>query len=306
MRAQRRGGGEALVEHVALGENVALTIEATGRIAGTVSFAGGGAPERFSASIWDKTTGFRRSDSFFRTNGAWSFAEVPRGSYELAVHAPEGTRKLEVPLAAGESREDLRVELAGMVRVRGTVVDLEGAPVPGVEVRISADGSVRLGQSEADRRHISDATGHFEIDQAPVGVVSLVAAPPPGGDYEMAWSTVKIAGDHAEVTLPPIRVVKRRVAPGGAFGDLGYTIKRAGPADDPLARRLVVAVVRPRGPAAGAGLQVGDEIVTIDGHEVTGENVYLQDSLLKVPAGAVVRLGLARGVTVEITAEKSS
>ena len=304
VRALRRGGGEALVEHVALGESVELTIEATGRLAGTVSVDSGGVPAQFMVRIEDRRTGFSRRDSFFRTSGAWSFTEVPQGSYEVSVSAPEGTQKLTVLLAAGELREGVQVRLAGMVTVRGMVVDLEGAPVVGVEVRISADGSVSVGQNEADRRHISDEAGRFEIERAPVGVGQLIAYPTPGGEYETAWSAVKIAGGQPEVSLPPVRLVKRRVAAGATRGDLGYTKKRAEPGEDPLARRLVVAVVRRGGPAATAGLQVGDEIVTIDGHDVTGANLYLEDSLLKVPPGTVVRLGLARGATVEITAEK--
>ena len=305
VRAQRRGGGEALVEHVALGQDVALTIAATGRLAGIVSLGGGGVPAQFSARLIDRATGFSRNDNFFRTGGAWSFTELPEGSYELSVDAPEGTQKLTVPLAAGEVREGVAVELAGQVKVRGTVVDLEGAPVAGVEVRVSSDGSVRFGMSEADRRHVTDEAGRYEIDRAPVGVVSLVAWPPPGGEYGSAWRTTRIAGGQTEVTLPPIRVVKKRVADGAVAGDLGFTFKRAGPTEDALTRRLVVAVVRAGGPAAAAELKVGDEVATIDGHDVTGENSYLQSSLLTIPAGAVVRLGLARGVTVAITASKA-
>jgi len=305
VRAQRRGGGEALVEHVALGQDVALTIAATGRMAGTVGLDGGGVPAQFSVRLADKATGFSRYDNFFRTGGAWSFAELPEGSYELLINSPEGTHKLSVPLAAGEVLAGVTVELAGLVKVRGTVVDLEGVPVAGVEVRVSADGSVRFGLSDGDRRHITDEAGRYEIDRAPVGVVSLVTQPLSGDDYGTAWSTITIAGGQTEVTLAPIRVVKRRVAAGVAAGDLGFTFKRAGPTEDPLARRLVVAVVRAGGPAAAAGVKVGDEVVTIDGHAVTGENVYLHSSLLTIPAGAVVRLGLAGGVTVAVTAGKA-
>ncbi|HEY0136574.1 MAG TPA: carboxypeptidase-like regulatory domain-containing protein, partial [Nannocystis sp.] len=62
VRALRRGGGEALVEHVALGEAVTLTIEATGRLAGTVSVDRGGVPAQFIVRIEDRRTGFLRRD----------------------------------------------------------------------------------------------------------------------------------------------------------------------------------------------------------------------------------------------------
>lgn len=65
-----------------------------------------------------------------------------------------------------------------------------------------------------------------------------------------------------------------------------------------------MAEVRPGGPAAAAGLQVGDEILTIDGHNVSGGDGPLHMLLRAVPEGAVLRLGLTRGVTVEITARK--
>ena len=66
----------------------------------------------------------------------------------------------------------------------------------------------------------------------------------------------------------------------------------------------IVAFVRPGGPAAQAGLQAGDEIVSVDGHDVTGVNGYLYYTLTAVKAGTRVRVGLARGVSVEVTASK--
>lgn len=45
-------------------------------------------------------------------------------------------------------------------------------------------------------------------------------------------------------------------------------------------------------------------ITAIDGHDVTGANRYLFSSLIRVPEGTVVTLGLARGASVQITAGK--
>ncbi len=71
-----------------------------------------------------------------------------------------------------------------------------------------------------------------------------------------------------------------------------------------MAARLIVAVVRPGGPAAAAGLQVGDEIVSVDGHDVTGPRTYLHGSLTHALPEATITLGLARGVTVPIVVGK--
>ena len=60
-------------------------------------------------------------------------------------------------------------------------------------------------------------------------------------------------------------------------------------------------VVRKDGPAASAGLQVGDVIVSIDGHDVRAEP-SLYWSLSKVSPGTTVALGLQRGAVARITA----
>lgn len=304
VRAFRRGGGEATAEHVALGSDLVLTIAETGRLAGTVALEGGGAPQEFTASVEDAKTGYRRSDTFFRTGGAWSFAELPQGDYKLSVSAPEGTRTLDVSLASGEERSGLRVELAGKVTVRGTVVDLEGAPIPGVEVRISSGRSFRFGGDEGDNKHVSDAAGRFEVARAPVGAVRIDVSPGRGGPeaYGRANFAAQIEAGGAVVELPPIRLAKRQVERGDAVGDLGLSLRPADPGADPMQAKHVVALVRPGGPAAAAGLQVGDEIVRVGGQDVTGVNAYLYRALTQVPVGAVVRLEVARGATLELTA----
>jgi S1-C subfamily serine protease len=85
-------------------------------------------------------------------------------------------------------------------------------------------------------------------------------------------------------------------------GDLGYTVREAEPGADPMARRLVVAVVRPGGAAAAAGLKIGDEIVQVEGQDVTGPNAYLHSGLTRVLAATTVTLGLASGAQLQITA----
>jgi S1-C subfamily serine protease len=85
-------------------------------------------------------------------------------------------------------------------------------------------------------------------------------------------------------------------------GDLGFTLKHTTPTAALEPVPMVVAVVRPGGPAAAAGVKVGDVFTSIDGQDVTGPNDYLFWTLSKVPEGTTVNLGLARGGTLAVTA----
>ena len=106
----------------------------------------------------------------------------------------------------------------------------------------------------------------------------------------------------SEVELPPLKIARNRVGEDEVAGDLGYTLRPAEPGAKPAAWRWVVGFVQPGGPASQAGLQLGDEIVRVDGVDVTGDNRHLYHGLTTVKAGATVRLGLARGETIAVTA----
>ncbi len=304
LRAHRKGGGEAILEHVEPGSDVILTIAATARISGIVAARGGGSPEEFTIKVADASTGFERRDRFFRTAGAWSLAEVPAGKYKVSVTADAGSAEVEVNTTAGEDTTGVRIELAPKVTVRGTVVDLEGTPVAGLQVTIYAEGGVAWGGGDEQQRNITDDAGNFEVTRAPTGRVTVQVQPPTyhTEDFGQTFipTVIEATGDTA--VLPPLRVARKRVKPGEVRGDLGYTLKQEAPGEDPRTRRLVVALVRPGGPAAAAGLQVDDELVSIDGRDVTGPNAYLLPGLTTVAPGTSVTLGLARGESLQVLA----
>jgi len=308
IRAHRRGGGEAILEHVALGSDVVLTIAETGRMSGTVTLVGGEAPEEFTLTARDEATGFERSDHFFRTAGAWSLAELPAGSYKVRVSAGAGSAEVVAAMTAGQDTGGVRVELAPKVTVRGKVVDLEGKPVPGMRVAIAPEGGniFIMGDGDDEKLNVTDAAGRYEVDRAPTGKVRVTVMPRNWDDEEYGWtfvpSVIAAVGDAVE--LAPIKISKRRVTKDEAAGDFGYSFKQSEPGADPLQRRLVVALVRPGSAAATAGLKPGDEIVGVDGQDVTGGNSYLLGSLTQVPPGTVVNFTLASGATLAIPAGK--
>lgn len=309
LRAHRKGGGEAILEHVELGGDVVLTIADAGRMSGTVTLTGGGSPEEFTVTLRDDTTGFSRNDHFFRTGGVWSLEELPAGKYKVRVDAGPGTAEVEAAMTAGQDLAGVRVELAPKVTVRGKVVNLEGEPVPGLRVSVAAEGgnSWSFGGAESEEKlHITDAAGRYEVEHAPTGKVRVMVMPRNWDDNDYGWTSmanfVPATGDAVE--LPVIKVAKKRVKDGEAAGDFGYSFKMPEPGADPRERRLIVAVVRPGSAAATGGMKVGDEIVSVDGQDVTGANSYLLGSLTQVLEGTVVNFGLAGGASLAIPAGK--
>jgi protocatechuate 3,4-dioxygenase beta subunit len=303
---RRGGGGEGVLERVALGSEVLVKIAAPGSLVGRVRLPGGGGPERFSVELRDAATGYEARASFFRTDGTFSFPQLPAGEFVVAVEAPEGAGKAEVALAAGE-RGQVEVALAGRVTVRGRVLDLDtGEPVPGMRVKFGAEGKEAFISSadHVDERSVSDAEGRFEAADVPVGRATVIVTARAFGatsDHETIWTRAMIAGSGA-VELAPLRVPRRRLQPGDQAGELGMTIQREDATEAPEARRPPVAFVQPAGPAARAGLRVGDAIVAVDGHDVTGDHLHRFEALTRVPVGTELRLDLARGSSVRVIA----
>lgn len=306
--ARRRGGGEGSAEHVATGSDVEIKIADAGSLAGTVRIQGGGTPQQFTVTLHEPSTGWRASDEFFRTGGTFRFPEVPRGNYQVIVEAAEGASSATANVADG-GRGEVQVELLPLVTVRGKVVDAQsGAPIPAMQVRVRALGQLHAFTSfdEVARGQVTDAEGRYEVEKVAVGAAEVLVLPKDWLDngYSVSSIVVQVPATGARsVDLPPLKLARRRVGEGESPGDLGLRVRPPAPEADPAEARLVVAVVRPGGPAMQAGLQIGDEIVSVDGQDVTGSNGYLFHQLTAVPAGTKIRLGLARGATIEVTAE---
>jgi protocatechuate 3,4-dioxygenase beta subunit len=311
IRAYRKGGGEAVAEHVAVATRVALVIRPTGSLSGTVAVASGSPPpEQFEIVIEDLKEGYELTESFWRSGGQWAVRELPAGNFHVGVRAREGTGEQTVSLTEGQARAGIALVLQPRARVRGQVVALEsGKPLPGLRVIAQAPTSSSTiymdpSSEQEGRTEISGTDGRFELADLPVGRLIFFVWPLVMDESDVGFCLARATVQAGQqLTLPPIRCPRRRTKNvRDRAGDLGFSLKELNPMAlaDPVP--LVVAVVRPGGPAAAAGLKAGDVVTSIDGHDVTGSNDYLYYTLSHVPEGTAVSFGVARGGTVSVAA----
>ncbi|MBZ0233181.1 MAG: carboxypeptidase regulatory-like domain-containing protein, partial [Deltaproteobacteria bacterium] len=310
VRAFRRGGGEAVAEHVKLGGSVKLVIRSTGMIAGTVTAAGGGAlPDELHVSVADEKTGFSRREKFFRTGGVFTMRDLPAGTFLVTADATGGRASTTVTLAAGESKVGLALALERKVTVKGRMVELgTTTPVPGLMARVQpvkgdGGGMVFTFGGGSDKEHISGEDGRFTLENAPTGKAWVTAFPLDWESSPWAWTRVYVEVAQADVVdVGDVEVIRRRKKPTEPDGDFGFTTVEQPPDLDPTLAQMKVAHVRPNGPAAKSGLVVGDVIVSIDGHDVRGARQSRAWVLMDVLEGTQVTFGLERGESVTITA----
>lgn len=306
VRAHRRGGGEALLEDVELGSTIELTIAPTSLLGGRLVVPGGEAPERFSITAEDTKQGISMRDQFYRTQGSWQIAELPRGSYRVTATSSAGTATTEVELAAGERREDVELELEPLVTVRGRLIDIDTRePVAGMIVNIGR-GNVMMARTRGgDRTEVSDAEGRFEVEQAATGKVRIAITPRSfSTTSRYGWANLSrvLPSEPSVQDIGDIELVALRVSPEQAAGDIGFVTAQTELGTEPEQTRLRVGVIRPGGPASGTTLAPGDEIEKIDGKSVVGVDSSRFYVLTQVPPGTTIELTIAGGKTVSITA----
>ncbi len=303
IRAYRKGGGEAVAEHVAVGGTAALQIKPTGSLTGTVSRDGGAPPDEITISLSDPKTGFQREESFYRTAGAYTVRDLPAGHFVVGAKAQDGHKDLELDLADGEAKTGVDFALAALLVVTGRVVETgTQAPVPGImlfaSLARSADYSFSM---DTDQGNVSDADGRFTIKDVPPGQVQIRGFPRDWNDSPYAYAVlVKQLAGAGTIDIGDLAIAKKRVKPGDPIGELGVHFAEQAPDTPPEQRAYKVSWIDAGGPAGKTDLKVGDIVVAIDGTDITGTNSGAAWNLMQAPPGTTLRLGLARGTTVAI------
>lgn len=303
VRAFRRGGGEAIAEHVATGTTQRLTIQQPGSIEGVVTNASGGFPENLMIGIEDLKSGLERRESFFRTDGAFVLRDLPSGRIRLTASANGGRKITDVELAAGERKAGVVIELDGFVTLTGRVVDaFTREPVPGVQMtatpvpQSTIAWSLGLGPDRSGST--TDEDGRFSLRSTPRGRVSL-------NGQHLSWEYGAIVAERTlsgvgVVDVGDIIAIKRRRKDDDTYAYLGIEFAPLPNGRYSPEYMFEVRAIDPRGPSAATDLRVGDVVISIDGIDIGGSNYWYAETLMDASVGTKLMLGLARGVSVPV------
>lgn len=305
LRAFRKGGGEAIAEHIEVGATDAkLQIKPTGSIEG-IATGPSGPPDEISITVNDQVVGLWRSEDFFKTAGHFAIRDLPKGHFKITAESAGIIAMLELDLAEGEAKKGVTLTLEKLLTLTGRVVELgTQKPVPGVHMSASlADGGGGWSFSSSDEANVTDEAGAFTIVNAPKGRVMLRGMPKDwrDSDYGMLQVIKVVTPAGPTVDLGTIPIIRKRVKSGDTVGELGVNFAEQPPETPPDKQELKVSWIDPAGPAAKTELKVGDMITSIDGNDVTGAAAPTAAILMRAAPGTKLALGLARGATVVVT-----
>ncbi|MFN0251199.1 MAG: carboxypeptidase regulatory-like domain-containing protein [Kofleriaceae bacterium] len=303
IRAYRRGGGEAVAEHVPVDGTTKLQIKPTGAIRGVAKLAPGDKASlaELELTLQDRKTGFWRDEGFYMSEGRFAIEDLPEGNFDLSAKVPGSTKTIQVSLAEGEVKQNVVIELEGSTTLKGRLVEYGTTkPVPGVRMMASPIiGSTGVSWGNDDEPNITDDAGGFVIERAPRGRIYVRGFPKDWTDSDYTpVSTVRTPGPDGD--LGDIPIFKKRVKRGDAEGELGVNFADQPEDTLPDDRQLKVSWIDPAGPAAKVDLKAGDIVTTIDGIDIAGANYAIGWGLMRAPPGTKLALGLARGTSVTI------
>ena len=265
---------------VVAGAHVKIQLVQLGSILGRVT-SRGEPVRRFVVAYGDDSDTQQVVDAI---DGAFVFERVPAGEYRVFARCEHGLGASRIVVEDRPVAVELAVSTGATVT--GVAIDLHGRPLGGLAVTLAVPRHF----ADAVPTAMTDELGRFTLERAPlVGVIGFRSPGLQYGSHSPYEAVERAYLDLGPLVLPPSRT--------GAKGDLGFEVsfKEAG----------VVSEIVPGGPAALAGLAPGDRLVAFDGVPLAPFSAAFVFRLLwTASVGQTVRLGLARGITIEITARR--
>lgn len=309
LTARVRGSeGEASLPSVEIGDNVELVIQRTGSITGTARYASDAStPDLLIVEVVRTDAAVARQEAFLRTEGEWSIEGLPSGEYTLRIRASAGSGAAKAEVTSGGRSDVGEVELDDRTLISGRVVRLEtNEPIAGFRVvATSLDAQLRSRYTRKDARNVSDAQGRFVVSDPPPGRVTLHVIPsnldarPPDLTEAHLTLTVDPGRPHDVGDIP---IPTRRLSEGTKRANFGFVLDRWDHVGDQADQVAKVIEVDAEGPAAAAGLRVGDIITAIDGYDIVGRR-YLLQYLLIAPIGTQIELDTERAAGISLIGE---
>ena len=213
VRARIDGANEAVADNVQPGQQVRLVLEPTGLIAGVVGDPSGASVDDITLEIEDRAQGISRRERLFHTGGAFTFRELPAGTYRVTADEDRQTSVI-VTLARGERKEGIQLALRPRHAVKGRLVDAKGKPLPNYKLEvphkeaIDREGGRTIMTYEVESS-ATDARGEFLIQgivgaEVTISVGSLAAGPDP---KMIELPTIPLVGpptiDVGDLVVPP-------------------------------------------------------------------------------------------------------
>jgi hypothetical protein len=290
VQAELAGYADARAEKVPARQEVVLRLSPASSLAGVVVDAGGKRVTDFE--LW--TRPLSGATNSVHTNvhdpgGAFALQALPPGQYELRAFTPDRHMgRVEVTVAAGEHKRNLRLALEAGMAVRGRLVDAEsGQPLSGVRVRAgngSGDSDVN-GAFALEGVVLERPTLTFDLEGRGYAVEPEPVTVPPGATVVDVGTLRFIKGD-----LPG----KLQGGPTGLIG-VSYDVKDG----TPIVNRVFAGM-----PAESAGLRPGDRLLAVDGKSLIGLSQGGRSYLLKGKPGTPVTVMVQSGAhqrTVTLT-----
>jgi hypothetical protein len=276
---------------VKTGDSATIQLASLGTLTGKVTLAG--APvARYEIECDGKDRDAERQVD--DKGGAYSLERLAPGKYECSVSGDAGTAKGTIDVPAGAATLDF--PLTRWAAVTGVVVSvLDRKPIAGVNVFAGggAFSSSNFSAVLAGKAPVTDPSGRFVVERVAVGKGTVMVVPKDG--FQPLGMRDYTAAEGQRVDVGTFEIVPPRTGDAGTFG-MSTTVD---------GEKLVVASVKDGGPAASAGVQVGDRITSISGRDVAALTPTIAALLLAsgtVGVGQPALLGLDRaGAPVSVT-----
>ncbi len=290
-----RGTARAEKSDIKTGDTVTLVLAPLGTLTGVVT--AGGSPVTTYDLVCKhlKAEEDEASRRVTDAAGAYKLERLAPGELACSATADVGRASGKVTVPSGEAKLDLVLE--PWATVTGTIVSaLSGAPVPGVKLMISGDGfdPKQIADMLQGGGPTSDPRGVFTLSRIPPGKNELIVMAKEGGFTPLAKREFTTTSGQ-RLDLGTIKIVPPRTGEAGTLG-MGTDITDG---------VLVVASVKPGGPAEAAGVQVGDKITSINGVAIAEVTPMIAQTLLAsgtVGIGQQFHLGLDRaGTAAQVT-----